>query len=50
MGEIKPRVMHFKYMIAVNVTILYTYFQMKMQVSLKVMVQLIYYWSNWSET
>ena len=45
MGKIKVRVTNFGYVITVDVAIMYTNFQMKLQVSLKVMIQLIYYWS-----
>ena len=46
MGEIKLRVTNFGYMITVDVNIMHTNFQMKLQVLLKVMVQLVYYWSK----
>ena len=43
MTKVKLRIMNFRYAITVNVTIMYTSFQMKLQVLLKVTVQLIYY-------
>ena len=46
MIEIKHTIMNFGYVLTVNVTIMYINFQMKLHVSLKVMVQLIYYWSK----
>ena len=41
-GKIKLRFMNFRYVMNVHMTIMYTNFQMKLQVSLKVTVQLIY--------
>ena len=41
MTKIKLRITNFGYVITVDVTIMYTDFQMKLQVSLKVMVQLL---------
>ena len=46
MGKIKLRVTNFEYVIVVIVTIMHINFQTKLQVSLKVMAQLIYYWSK----
>ena len=46
MGKIKLRVMNFGYVMTVNGTIMHTNFQTKLQVLLKVTVQLIYYWSK----
>ena len=50
MGKIKLRVLNFGYVMTVKVTIIHTDFQTKLQVSLEVMVQLIYYWSKRFET
>ena len=44
MTKIKLRVMNFGYVITVDRTIMHTNFQMKLQVLLKVTVQLVYYW------
>ena len=41
MGNIKLRALNFRYVMGVNMTIMYINFQMNLQVSLKVMVQLI---------
>ena len=41
MGKIKLRITSFGYMVTIDVTIMYTKFQMKLHVSLKVTVQLI---------
>ena len=46
MGKIKLRVTNFGYVMTVDVTIMYTNFQVKLWVLLKVTVQLIYYWSK----
>ena len=46
LGKIKLRVLNFGYVITVNVTIMYTNFQMKLWVLLKVTVQLIYFGPN----
>ena len=48
MGKIK--VMNFGYVITVNMTIMHTNFKTKLQILLKVMVQLVYYWSKQAET
>ena len=50
MGKIKLRVTDFGYVVTVNVTIMYTNVQMKLHVSLKVMVPLLSYLSKWVET
>ena len=46
MTKIKLKVTHFGYVVTVDVTIMYIDLQTKLQVSLKVTVQLIYYWSK----
>ena len=46
MGNIKLRALNFGYMMGVNVTIMYKNFQMNLQVSFKVMIQLISYCSK----
>ena len=46
MTKIKLRVINFGYIMIVDVTIMYINFQMKPQVLLRVMVQLVYYWSK----
>ena len=46
MIKIKLRITDFGYVITVNVTTMYINFQTKLQVLLKVMIQLIYYWSK----
>ena len=46
MTKIKLRIMNFGYVITVDVTIKYINFQSKVWVSLKVMVQLLSYWSK----
>ena len=43
MGKIKLRVMNFGYVMTINITIMCINFQLKLQVSFKVMVQLDYY-------
>ena len=43
MGKIKLTVTNFGYVMAVNMTIVCINFQMKLQVSLKVTVKLVYY-------
>ena len=49
-GKIKLRVTYFGYVVTVDVTIMYTNFQIKLQVLLNVLVQLCSYLSKWSET
>ena len=46
MGKIKLTVLNFGYVITVDVIIMYTNFQTKLQVLIKVMVQLIFYESK----
>ena len=46
MTKIRLRVLNSGYVLTVNVAIMHTNFQMKLQVLLKVMVQLAYYWSK----
>ena len=46
MTKIKLRIINFGYVITVNVTIMHANFQVKLQVSLKVTVQLLSYMSK----
>ena len=41
MGKVKLIIMNFRYVIAVDVTLMHTNFQTKLQISLKLVVQLL---------